>query len=99
MSARAEHIKRYSEVAGRYAVIHAGTHGGNDYTLCGAALDGEDGDSSMMGTRRRITCQECIRIIRYCKSIPARLVNAPAVASGTCGDAVHSPSRKSEGGT
>lgn len=81
MRASSQQIDRYSEVVDRHVVVHAGAHGGNDYTLCGAALDGEDGNGQMLRTRRRVTCRECIGIIRYCKSIPNRVLNAPALTS------------------
>lgn len=77
MRARAQDIERYSEVVGRYAVIHSGPSEGGDFTLCGAATDGEDGNTNMLRTRRRITCSRCVAIIRYCKSIPTRLFNSP----------------------
>jgi hypothetical protein len=42
----------------------------SDYTLCGIALDE---DSETNGTwhleERKITCKECIKIIKYCKKI------------------------------
>jgi len=41
-----------------------------DYTLCGLTLDG---DSATCGdwktTREKITCSQCIDIIKHCKSI------------------------------
>lgn len=70
-------IDRYSEVVDRHAVIHAGPSEGGDYTLCGMATDGEDGNTQMLRTRRRITCIRCIGIIHYCKSIPNRILRAP----------------------
>lgn len=55
--------------------IHAGGASGNDYTLCGCALEGENGDTEMDEvTRGRINCPDCIGIIRHCKTIPARLL-------------------------
>lgn len=81
-----QEIERYSEVVGRSAVIHAGAHEGGDYTLCGAATDGEDGNSHMMRTRRLITCLGCIGIILYCKEVPRRLLNAPPIIGSTAHD-------------
>lgn len=41
-----------------------------EYSLCGAAWDGEDGRSEQMRpTRKRtVTCPECVRIILQCKA-------------------------------
>lgn len=52
------------------AVFHLEAPGGNDYTLCGAALEGERGDSPMEEISdsggRQVTCAECIRIVEHC---------------------------------
>lgn len=68
--------RRYAEKidAGR-TVIHSGPADGCDYTLCGAAMDGEDGDNEMSEVARgKIDCERCVRIIRFCKQIPARIL-------------------------
>lgn len=60
-------------------LIHSGPHAGNDYTLCGRAMDGETGDEEMTLTNRRITCPDCIEIIDFCKGIRAAKINRPRV--------------------
>lgn len=84
MMGRSRLVDRYSEVVENYVLIHAGPSDGYDMTLCGVALEGEHGDNVMQPTRRRITCGRCVGIIRYCKSIPARLLNSALTpAKGT----------------
>lgn len=51
---------------------HASSCGSfDDYALCGldAAGDGAMGRSPAIGIKGKITCPECIQIIRYCKKI------------------------------
>jgi hypothetical protein len=52
------------------ATIHADGAGGSDYTLCGLTLDNDPGTcGTWTTTKKRITCDQCIQIIRHCKSI------------------------------
>lgn len=51
--------------------IHAGGPDGNDYTLCGFSLDGDQGEVVEI-ERGRISCSQCVNTINYAKSIPAR---------------------------
>ena len=49
---------------------HAEGHSGNDYTLCGLTLDR---DSTVIKSHEvitgKITCPECIAIIKHCKTL------------------------------
>lgn len=51
------------------------THGINplnsEYTLCGCAFDGSIGETgqSLIETKRRISCPNCIRVIDQCKTV------------------------------
>ena len=49
--------------------IHCEAAGGADYTLCGAALEGENGDQPMVQTYARIDCGQCIGIVAFCLQI------------------------------
>jgi hypothetical protein len=41
-----------------------------DYTLCGLTLDGDPRTTGgYNSTNKKVTCGECIRIVKYCKSI------------------------------
>lgn len=58
-------------------IIHAGRHDGLDMTLCGYAEEGEcaddGGDEGLTEVfRGKVDCPECVGIILYCKSIPAK---------------------------
>lgn len=54
------------------AKVHCQGAGGEGYTLCGYALKGENGNEPLVPCDQRITCADCIRIIRFCKSISRR---------------------------
>lgn len=42
-----------------------------EYTICGAALEGENGDGDGMPVvPQLITCEQCVEVIEYVKSIP-----------------------------
>jgi hypothetical protein len=46
-----------------------------DTTLCGCALEGEYGDEVAVDTKiQTITCQDCLRLIRYVMTIPIRIL-------------------------
>lgn len=52
--------------------LHAFGAGGSDFTLCGVNLDG---DGMTSGTwhgslSSKITCPECVAIIKFCKALP-----------------------------
>lgn len=49
---------------------HAPGCGQGDYTLCGEDHAGDD-DREISYVEGKITCPNCIRIIKYCKSIKA----------------------------
>lgn len=52
--------------------VHCDGPGGMDYTLCGAALEGENGDEQMTETPFKVNCERCISIIDFCMDIKAR---------------------------
>lgn len=65
-------------VQGREVVfVHAQSGTGQDYTLCGMALEGmgrkydcgDDWHSFSVDTGEKINCPSCKRIIKYCKSL------------------------------
>lgn len=42
-----------------------------EYTLCGAAMEGEDGDDDGMAVvPQKITCEQYVAIIEFVKAIP-----------------------------
>lgn len=58
-------------------ILHLYGHSGDDRTLCGLALEGEcaDGEKAEPNTllsAGRVTCPDCIRIVRYCRTIPKK---------------------------
>jgi len=57
--------------------IHCDGPDGNDYTLCGYALEGEDGSSHLETTAASINCDACIRIIEFCRRIRSGELEAP----------------------
>lgn len=66
---------RFCESTPDGRVIHCGPAQGNDYVLCGAAMDGETGGEFMIDVSRgKINCHRCVAIIRFCKAIPARIL-------------------------
>ena len=50
-------------------VLHMGGADGNDYTLCGITLDGDDltAGSYTEITAPRVTCPSCVAIIQHCR--------------------------------
>jgi len=41
-----------------------------DYTLCGLTLDGDNVTAGGFdGTKEKVNCTDCIRLIEYCKQI------------------------------
>jgi len=54
---------------------HAFEQGGNDYTLCGYTLDGDElvvKDNKII--EGQITCEQCWAIIEYCRTIKQRKI-------------------------
>lgn len=49
----------------------------HDYMLCGAAPEGADGDGKMFETFEGITCDQCIRLIEFCRSVRPGEIEAP----------------------
>lgn len=52
-------------------IKHAASGDGVDYTLCGIADDGENGDyvdaPEYAGPGEVVSCEDCRRIIKHCK--------------------------------
>jgi hypothetical protein len=67
----AQHVK---DIDG---VVHSEAADGCDYTLCGNALEGVNGDTEMVETSAGIDCEQCIRVIEFCKRIRAGEIKAP----------------------
>lgn len=59
-------VKHWREHDG---IVHSETAGGLDYTLCGAALEGQHGDQPMTETATSINCRDCVGIITFCHKI------------------------------
>ncbi len=58
-------------------IIHSEGSDGCDYTLCGAALEGVNGDEEMTETHASINCERCIGIIDFCRKIRPGEVCSP----------------------
>lgn len=72
-------VVRWKEQTPDGPIIHSGAADGVDYTLCGYALEGEcaeeGGDEETHHVNRgRISCPDCLRVIRFCKTIPAKML-------------------------
>lgn len=52
-------------------IVHCEAANGQDYTLCGFTLDGDMGEV-VEGIAKKITCGDCLGIIRFCASISKR---------------------------
>lgn len=58
------------------SVVHCEGADGNDYTLCGDALEGVNGDEPMEATwRDPIRCGRCAQIIAFAKKIKSKEVH------------------------
>lgn len=53
-------------------LVHCEGAGGNDYALCGFTLDG-----ATESTGRKITCGDCIRVIKFCRSLRRSVIHEP----------------------
>lgn len=71
----------------RNNVVHADSSDGNDYTLCGVSASNiikhkeeydEDDETEtepyMIPTHKKITCENCATIIRYCCRLTTRSI-------------------------
>lgn len=54
------------------SVVHCDGVGGDGYTLCGDATEGENGDEPMEITRDLVRCKRCIAVIDFCKTVRAK---------------------------
>jgi len=72
-------VDKYTSGIRETRIVHAGNADGDDRTLCGDALEGDEdnGFESLLPTHTKITCELCIRIITHCKAIRASEI-APA---------------------
>ena len=61
--------KKYLEMDDQ--IVHCDGVGGNDFTLCGFSLDGDQGEIIPWDVSR-IDCPQCLAIIHFCRSISAR---------------------------
>lgn len=56
-----------------YFALQGSVHivGFAEYTVCGFAMEGEDGDAEgMYVVPQKVTCERCIEVIEYVKTIP-----------------------------
>jgi hypothetical protein len=74
----AKHMREFTDKS----VVHCDGPDGNDYTLCGLALEGENGDEPMEETNWRVTCKQCIGTIAYCKAVRSKELQKRPNASG-----------------
>lgn len=73
-------MERYREETIGGQVIHCGSVDGTDFTLCGLALEGENGDEPMTKVERgKVSCLRCCTIIRFCKTVPLSKVESLAL--------------------
>jgi hypothetical protein len=60
-------------------VTHCDGWNGNDFTLCGFTLDGDQGGVlECTDPKDKINCCDCIRIVGFCASIDKRLLKRNA---------------------
>ena len=60
-------------------LIHLDGPSGDDMTLCGYAYEGScaDSDSGVEPVSRgKVNCRTCLAIIRLCKRVPAKILEA-----------------------
>lgn len=50
-------------------VVHCEGSDGIDCALCGDALEGINGDTPMIETEARISCDRCLSIIRFSRKV------------------------------
>lgn len=60
--------KKFYEVEAK--LVHCGPADGNDLTLCGFTLDGDQGEIIEWDSGR-IDCEQCLAVIYFCRSIHA----------------------------
>jgi hypothetical protein len=64
-------IRRWRDYYSEKLVHAEGAIASGEYTLCGRALEGVNGDEPMEETRDLIHCPACQAIIAHCKTIKA----------------------------
>lgn len=70
-------FRRLLERTPQGPLLHLYGYSGDDRTLCGLAFEGEcargvQSEPSTLLASGRVTCPDCIRIVRYCRTIPAK---------------------------
>lgn len=62
---------KITNIVNKVEVIHFVCNIQNDYSLCGHDLAGDSwlGWEEGEPTKDKVTCVECIRIVKYCKAI------------------------------
>lgn len=62
-------------------VVHADNPIADSYTLCGASLDGDNGERTVevRQIHKPIDCDDCLKIITYVKSIKRHEISASAM--------------------
>lgn len=68
-------MKRWREFHDKSAVHCEAAIAPGEYTLCGLALEGENGDTPMEETRDLIRCPDCEGIILHCKLVKPAEIN------------------------
>lgn len=63
---------RSFQISEEPGVFHADGYDGTDYTLCGTAFEGVDGDAEVTPSTRRINCPKCVAIILAAKRYKSR---------------------------
>lgn len=68
-------MKRWRDYYAEKLVHAQGAIAGGEFTLCGRALEGVNGDEPMTETRELIQCPACEAIIAHCKIIKPTEIN------------------------
>jgi hypothetical protein len=58
-------------------IIHCDGPLGEGYALCGAAVDGVNGDEAWPETHASINCSHCIKVLDFCRKVRPGEVCSP----------------------
>lgn len=74
-----EKPKVYYEPAAQFGSgFHCQGVDGNDYTLCGFSLDGQEGSiEEVKSSPPRVDCPQCLAVIYFCRKLSARTFASP----------------------